>query len=76
MHFDDEDLIPLAEAGQIVPGKRDPSTIWRWINVGRFGIRLESLEVGGVTYTTRTAIQEFCEAVTAAKLKRQTSSGA
>ncbi len=67
MNFDSEDLITLAQAGQMIPGKRDPSTIWRWINAGRYGVRLESLEVGGVTYTTRTAIQEFCEAVTAAK---------
>lgn len=76
MNFDSKDLIKLAEAGQIIPGKRDPSTIWRWINVGRYGIRLESLEVGGVTYTTRTAIQEFCEAVTAAKRAQFVSSDA
>ena len=76
MQFDSEDLISLAEAGQLVPGNRDPSTIWRWINVGRFGVKLNSLEVGGVTYTSRTAIQEFCEAVTAAKRAQLESSDA
>lgn len=71
MQFDDQDLIPLAKAGQTIPGIRHPSTVWRWVNVGRYGVRLESLEIGGVTYTSRTAIQEFCEAVTAAKRKQQ-----
>ena len=71
MNFDGEDLITLAEAGQLVPGNRHPSTIWRWINEGRHGVQLESLEVGGVTYTTRTAIQRFCEQVTQAKRARR-----
>lgn len=67
MKFDSEDLITLAEAGQLIPGNRHASTIWRWIHEGRHGVQLESLDVGGVTYTTRTAIQRFCEQVTAAK---------
>ncbi len=70
MHFDAKDLITLAEAGQLIPGIRHPSTVWRWVNVGRYGICLESLEVGGVTYTNRSAIQKFCEDITAAKSKR------
>ena len=70
MKFDSKDLVTVAQAGQLIPGKRDPSTIWRWINKGRYGVRLESLEIGGVTYTSRAAIQEFCEAVTAAKHAR------
>ena len=76
MQFDSEDLITLAEAGQIIPVKRDPSTVWRWINVGRLGVKLESLEVGGVTYTSRAAIQAYCEAVTAAKRSQLESSDA
>ena len=51
MQFDSKDLIPLAKAGQIIPGIRHPSTVWRWVNVGRYGVKLESLEIGGVTYT-------------------------
>ena len=70
MLFDSKDLIPLAKAGQIIPGVRHPSTVWRWVNVGRYGVKLESLEVGGLTYTSRTAIQKFCEDITAAKSKR------
>ena len=76
MQFDSEDLIPLAEAGQIIPGVRHPSTVWRWVNVGRYGVKLESLEVGGVTYTSRSAIQDFCEEITAAKRKQHVSGDA
>ena len=76
MHFDNEDLITLAEAGQIIPGVRHPSTVWRWVNVGRDGVKLESLEIGGGTYTSRTAIQNFCEDITAAKRKQHVSGDA
>ena len=68
--FDSTDLIPLAVAAELVPGKRHPATIWRWINFGLAGVQLDALEVGGVTYTTRRALQEFFEAVTAAKRGR------
>ena len=73
MLFDSKDLITLAKAGQIIPGVRHPSTVWRWVNVGRYGVKLESLEIGGVTYTSRTAIQNFCEDITAAKRKQHVS---
>ena len=76
MLFDSKDLITLAKAGQIIPGVRHPSTVWRWVNVGRYGVRLESLEVGGVTYTSRTAIQNFCEDITAAKQEQHVSGDA
>jgi len=76
MLFDSKDLITLAKAGQIIPGVRHPTTVWRWVNVGRYGVKLESLEVGGVTYTSRTAIQQYCEAVTAAKRAQLVSSDA
>jgi len=76
MLFDSKDLITLAKAGQIIPGIRHPSTVWRWVNVGRYGVRLESLEVGGVTYTSRTAIQNFCEDITAAKQEQHVSGDA
>jgi hypothetical protein len=70
MRFDGHDLITLAEAAKLIPGERHPATIWRWIHVGRCGVRLDALDVGGVLYTSREAIQAFCEAVTAAKQAR------
>ena len=71
MRFDDEDLITLSQAGQLVPGQRHPATIWRWANIGVAGVRLDSLEVGGVTYTSREALQAFCDDVTTAKASRR-----
>ena len=69
LHFDDEDLITLAEAARLVPGQRHPATLWRWANIGVAGVRLDSLEIGGVAYTSPKALQSFCEAVTAAKAR-------
>ena len=74
MQFDNHDLVTLSEAARLVPGSRHPSTIWRWINEGRCGVCLESLEIGGVTYTSRSAIQRFCDEVTAAKKRLRATS--
>ena len=59
-----EELAPLSRATRWVPSIREgtgvnPSTIWRWINRGVRGIRLEHLEIGGVTMTSREALSRF-----------------
>ncbi|MCH7727705.1 MAG: DUF1580 domain-containing protein [Planctomycetes bacterium] len=69
MQFDDPDLIRLAEAAQLIP--RHPATISRWTKIGIGGVRLKSLDVGGVTVTSRAALQDFFDAVTAAKKNRR-----
>ena len=71
MNFDDQDLITLPVAAEIVPERRHPATISRWANAGICGVRLRFLKIGGVTYTSRSALQEFFDAVTSAK-QRQT----
>ena len=40
------------------------STVYRWIARGIRGVVLESLRVGGTTYTSVQAIQRFAERVT------------
>ena len=67
-----ERLIPLAEAAVQVPGRRPGqsvgvSTLYRWIDLGVRGVRLESMACGGTLCTTAEAIQRFFEGVTEAR---------
>lgn len=62
-----ERCIPLSQSPKYIPGKPNASTPYRWATVGvRGGIRLETLVVGGVRYTSIEAIQRFIERTTAA----------
>lgn len=63
MRFDDPDVLSLSEAAKVLPGKISTSTIWRWATTGQRGVRLDSLRIGGRIYTSRRALQSFCEAV-------------
>ena len=62
MRFDEPDILSLAEAAAALPGKVAVSTVWRWCRVGHHGVILDSLRVGGRIYTSRRALQAFCEA--------------
>ena|ERR1700728_2610817 len=61
------ELLSLAEAARILPGKPDPSTLWRWHRRGVFGVRLKTVCIGARRYISRTALQEFVDAVTKAR---------
>ncbi len=61
-----EEVLSLTEAARRLPrrrkGKRPhPSTLFRWASNGLRGVRLETLRVGGTTYTTMEALQRFFE---------------
>lgn len=65
-----ENLIGLSEVPKLLPkrsnGKRiHISAIYRWAQKGIRGIRLETLRLGGTTYTSREAIQRFADSQTA-----------
>src|SRR5262245_28338744 len=62
-----EELISLADAAKSLPGRPSITTIWRWRSRGIAGVRLETICVGGRTYTSREALASFLERVTAAK---------
>ena len=60
----DEKLIPLRDAPKHLPprpnGKRlHVSAFYRWITRGVRGILLESIRIGGTTYTSLEALQRF-----------------
>lgn len=62
--LDKERLIPMREAPKHVPlrpgGKRlHISACYRWITKGIGGVRLESIKLGGTTYTSIEALQRF-----------------
>jgi hypothetical protein len=73
-----ETLITVDESRALCPWRRrkkkgeaakstvSAATVWRWINVGVGGVKLESLLLGHVRYTSREAVDRFLEAVSAA----------
>lgn len=59
-----EQLISLSEAPAVLPRVRrgrklHPSTLYRWANEGRRGVKLEAMQVGGTLCTSVEALQRF-----------------
>jgi hypothetical protein len=78
-----EDIVTPTQAAGFLPqfrgGKKvNLSTIWRWMEEGISGVKLEALWVGGVRSTSKEALQRFCEGVTvtAARSKGPVGAGA
>jgi hypothetical protein len=70
-----ENLIPLREAPRHLPprpnGKRmHISACYRWVSRGVRGVRLESIRIGGTTYTSKEALQRFGDRLTAGPSRR------
>lgn len=68
--LDKEQLILMRDAPKHVPprpgGKRlHISACYRWITKGLGGVRLESIRLGGTTYTSVEALQRFAAALSA-----------
>lgn len=66
-----EQLLTLSMAAREVPNRRsgcgiNVSTVWRWSLRGIRGVRLETLLIGGIRYTSREALHRFFTATTAA----------
>ena len=61
MNFKEERPVPIRRVSDYVPGRPHISTVWRWINRGIRGHRLETMHVGGRRYTTEQAITRFLE---------------
>ena len=65
-----EHLLTLSAAARELPGPSGRgvhvATLWRWAHRGVRGIRLESVMIGGIRYTSREALERFVAATTAA----------
>lgn len=58
-----EELLPIAKSGVAFPGSNpSQATIQRFRLKGINGIKLESVKVGGLRYTSREAISRFIAA--------------
>lgn len=57
-----EDRLPVTKAGREI-FLVNPATAWRWCLRGCRGVRLESLLIGGVRYTSRQACDRFLTAL-------------
>lgn len=66
-----DDLIPLAQAARLTPGRPSPQTIWRWITDGLHvngeRICLEGRYVGRRLYTSRPWLDAFHRRCTEAR---------
>ncbi|MEO2046022.1 MAG: DUF1580 domain-containing protein [Pirellulales bacterium] len=61
----DETLITPAQATKKLPGRPSLRTVWRWMQRGVKGHRLESVLIGGRRYTSVEAGVRFVVATTA-----------
>lgn len=66
-----EQAIPLSLAAREIPNRRgsrgvNVATVWRWMQRGIRGIKLETILIGGQRMTTREAMRRFFAATTAA----------
>lgn len=62
--LENEKLITLREVPKLLPprpsGRRlHISAVYRWVYRGVRGVRLESIRIGGMLYTTREALDRF-----------------
>ncbi len=66
-----ETLLSIRQAARRIPGRRGKpihvSAVYRWIQRGVDGVRLEVVRVGGTTYTSAESLQRFSEALTQAR---------
>lgn len=67
-----EQLVALSQVPKVLPkrpnGKRlHISAVYRWVQRGRKGHRLETIKIGGTTYTSIEALQRFSSPDTPSK---------
>lgn len=65
-----ESVVTLADAAKHLPRRRSGkrphvSCLYRWVQTGIRGIRLETIRVGGTLCTSTEAVQRFCDRLTA-----------
>lgn len=60
-----EDIFPVSEAPQHIPGRPGKASVWRWVLTGVGGIKLESILIGGKRFVSAESIQRFCDRRTA-----------
>ena len=64
IEIESETLVPLREVSKLLPPRPNGkhvhiSAIYRWVQRGIKGVRLEAIRIGGTAYTSREALQRF-----------------
>ena len=67
INVDDSDLVKLCEAQQHIPGRPSRQTLWRWVQRGLRGgtVKLSTIKVGGIRYTSHSALANFVRQMSA-----------
>ncbi len=52
----------LSEQAKRLPHRPNASTLWRWSKRGIKGVRLETVNIGGVAYCSDGALDQFLKA--------------
>jgi len=68
-----ETLVPINAAPMHVPTRPHVATVWRWIQRGVRGVKLDTVLIGGKRYTSTEAIARFIGGTTAASDPTPTS---
>lgn len=61
-----DSLLTISQAAKSLPMRPNVSTVWRWVQRGVRGVKLDTVLVGGRRYTSKEALQSFIEQSTAA----------
>ncbi len=61
-----ETLVPINAAPLHIPTRPHVATVWRWIQRGVRGVKLDTVLIGGKRYTSTEAIARFIGGTTAA----------
>jgi hypothetical protein len=61
------DLIPLERVPDMLPGRPDRSTVFRWVSKGCCGRRLRTVSVRRTRHTTERWLLSFFDAVASAR---------
>ena len=56
-----DDLITIAEAAELIPGKPHICSVHRWILKGINGVTLKAVRVGGRRFKSREWVREFID---------------
>ena len=62
MKFDLNDLVSLPDACKLFPRVPSIPTIYRWVNKGTKGVKLQTVNCGRNRFTTAQWVRDFIEA--------------
>jgi len=60
--YENEELLTVTQAAKQMPTRPAVRTVWRWMQEGCWGTKLESVLIGGRRLTSREAIRRFITA--------------